>query len=158
MSFLHAKPLGWASFGARILRGEEELTQLKITAFRSKGSFQLDGEEFTIEPKGFFLSSAVLKKGSSVIARVEKESAFKRRFEISSAGHRFVLASKRWTGRDYLLLLGKQEVGRVRREGFAGRKLKLEFPDDVPLFIQVLMAYVVLAQAKREASAAASSG
>jgi len=156
--FLHAEPLSWVSSGVRIFRGEDELTQLKITAIKSKGSFQLDGEEFTIEPKGFFQSEAVLKKGSSVIAKVKKNSVFRRRFEVSSAGHRLVLESKKWTGRDYVLLLGNQEVGWVRREGLTGKKIELEFPDEVPVVIQILLTYVVLSQARREAAAGAASG
>jgi hypothetical protein len=158
VAILHAEPLGWASFGVRILSGDEELTQLMISTFKGKGSFDLDGEAFTVEPEGFFRSNAVLKKGSSTIAKVRKPSILRRRFEISSAGHRLVLESRGWAGREYVLLLGSQEVGRVKREGFVGRKILLEFPDDVPLFLQVLLAYVVVSQAKREAAAAASGG
>ncbi|MFH1764935.1 MAG: hypothetical protein ABIF09_12170 [Gemmatimonadota bacterium] len=158
MAVLHAEPLGWASFGVRIFSGNEELTQLTISAFKGKGIFDLGGDTFTVEPEGFFRSNAVLKKGGSTIARVRKPSLLRRRFEISSAGHRLVLESRGWRGREYVLLLGSREVGRVKREGFSGRKLVLDFPDDVPDFLQVLLAYVVVSQAKREAAAAASGG
>jgi hypothetical protein len=156
VAVLHAEPLGWHSSGVRILSGSEELTRLAISAFRRKGSFDLDGETFAIEPEGFFRSNAVLKKGSSVIARVQKPSLLRRRFEISSAGHRLVLESRGWTGREYGLLLGSSEVGLIKREGFGGKKLTLEFPDDVPMFLQVFLAYVVVSQAKRERAAAAA--
>jgi hypothetical protein len=158
VAVLHAEPLGWASFGVRILCGDEELTQLTISAFKSKGSFDLGGETFTVEPEGFFRSHAILKKGGSTLARVRKPSLLRRRFEISSAGHRLILENRGWRGREYVLLLGTQEVGSVKREGFSGRKLLLEFPDDVPDFLQVLLAYVVVSQAKREAAAAAAGG
>ena len=157
MAVLFAEPLSWASFGARILDGETELTELRITAFRGKGSFELEGEEFVIQPEGFFQSRAILKKGNSVIARVEKPSILRRRFEISSAGHHLRLESKGFMGREYTLFLGSQEVGTVKREGFVGKKLRLDFPDEVPLVVQVLIAYVVLTQARREAAAAAGS-
>lgn len=157
MAVLHAEPMGWFSSSARLLAGDEELTELGITAFKSRGRFILDGEEFAIEPKGFFQTTALLKKGTAILARAEKPSAFRRRFEISSAGHRLVLESRSWTGRDYVLLLGNQEVGWVKREGMTGKKLRLEFPDEVPVFLQVLLAYLVLVQAKREAAAAAGS-
>lgn len=161
MTVLRAEPLGWASFGVRnlsILSGDEELTQLKISPFKGKGSFDLNGEAFTIEPEGFFRSNAVMKKGNSVIARARKSSILRRRFEISSAGHQLVLESRSWTGREYVLLLGSQEVGRIQREGFSGRKLLLEFPDDMPLFLQLFLVYVVASQARRERAAAASGG
>lgn len=125
---------------------------------RVRGGFDLGGETFTVEPEGFFRSHAILKKGGSTLARVRKPSLLRRRFEISSAGHRLVLENRGWRGREYVLLLGTQEVGRVKREGFSGRKLLLEFPDDVPDFLQVLLAYVVVSQAKREAAAAAAGG
>ena len=157
MAVLQAEPTSWASFGARILDGERQLTELRITAFKGRGSFELDGDLFEIQPHGFIGSNATLKKGGSVIARVTKPSFLKRRFEISSAGHHLRLESTGWLGKDYLLYLGSQEVGRIRREGFTGRKLRLEFPDEVPVFVQVLLAYVVLSQAKREAAAAAGS-
>ena len=158
MAVLHAEPLGWASSGVRILSGGQELTQLTISAFKGKGSFDLNGEAFAIQPEGFFRSNAVLKKGGSTLARVRKPSILRRRFEISSAGHRLVLESRGWRGREYVLLLGSQEVGSVKREGLTGRKLLLEFPDDVPHFLQVLVAYVVVSQAKREAAAATAGG
>lgn len=155
MGVLHAEPLGWLSSGVRILSGGEELTSLSISAFRGKGSFDLEGETFAIEPEGFFRSEAVLKKGSSVLARAQKPSVLRRRFEISSAGHRLVLESQGWTGREYALLLGSSEVGAIARKGFGGRKLTLEFPDEVPMFLQVFLAYVVVSQANRERAAAA---
>jgi len=154
---LHAEPLGWATHGVRILSGGEEITQLKISAFKGKGSFFLEGEDFFIEPKGFFQSDAVLKKGTAIIAKVKKPS-LRRRFEISSAGHRLVLESQSWRGREYRLLLGTQEVGSVKREGFSGKRVLLEFPDDVPVFLQSLLIYIVASQAKREAAAAAAGG
>jgi hypothetical protein len=158
VAVLRAEPLGWASSGVRILSEGEELTRLMISTFKKKGSFDLEGEAFTVEPEGFFQSHAVLKKGSSIIARVRKPSFFRRRFEISSAGHRLVLESQGWTGRKYGLRLGTQAVGEVEREGFAGKKLLLDFPNEVPLFLQVLVAYVVVCQVRRERAAAAAGG
>jgi hypothetical protein len=153
VAILQTEPLGLFSFGARIRAGDREVARLGISFFRSRGSFTLDGEAFLIEPMGFFGSGVILKKGSSVIARVTKPSFFRRRFEVNSAGHRFVLESRSRTGREYVLLLGAQEVGRIERGGFMGKRLKLDFPDEVPLVLQVLLAFVVLAQAKRERAA-----
>jgi hypothetical protein len=131
------------------------LTQLKITAFKSRGTFTLEGDDFTIEPKGFFQSSAVLKKGTTIVAKAEKPSFLKRRFEITSAGHRLVLESQGWMGKHYNLLLGARKVGAIQRLGFAGRRYELDFPEDVPLVLQVFLTYLVAAQAKRENAAAA---
>jgi hypothetical protein len=153
VAVLHAEPLGLFSFGTRIRAGDQEVAQLKISFFRSSASFTLEGEVFDIEPMGFFGSNVVLKKGSSAIARVTKPNFLRRRFEVASAGHRFVLESLSWTGREYRLLLGTQPIGKIKREGFAGRRMALDFPEEVPLFLQVLLAYVVLAQAKRERAA-----
>jgi hypothetical protein len=154
---LRSEPLGWAGSGARIFSGETEITQLKITAFKSRGSFVLDGKEYEVVPKGFFQTSAELKQGSRVMARVRKPSFFKRRFEITSAGHRIDLESRGWRARKYVLLLGNQEVGSIEQDGFSSRRLRFQFPDEVPVVIQVLLAYLVIAQAKREAAAAAGA-
>lgn len=156
MAILRTEPLGWLSSGVRILADGQELSLLNISLVRSRGRFILDDEEFTVEPKGFFWSGAELRRGSTVIARAEKSSPFRRRFEITSAAHRMVLESRSWTGREYRLLLGQQEVGRIRREGWTGRKMELDFPEDVPRFLQLFLAYLALAQAKREAAAASS--
>ena len=114
----------------------------------------MEGEEFTIEPQGFFGSGALLNKGSTVIARAHKASLFRRRFHITSAGHGLDLVSTSFWGREYVLLLGGQAVGSVSRSGFGGRRMTLEFPDEVPRFLQVFLAYLILCQAKREAAAA----
>ena len=158
MAILRAEPLSWISLGVRILSDDGEITQLSMSAFRNKGRFQLEGDDFTIEPEGFFGTDATLKKGASIIAKAKKAGAFKRTWEISSAGHRLNLESRSWTGREYALLLGNHEVGRVKREGLAGRRTRMEFPDDVPGFLQVFLAYIVISQARREAAAAAGGG
>jgi len=156
VAVLHAEPLGAISSGYRIVSAGEEITQLQISLFKGKGSFALREGEFNVGPMGFFRSDAVLKKGSSVIAKSKKSGALRRRFEISSAGHRLTLESQKWTGKEYKLLLGNQSVGTVKREGFAGRRVIMEFPDDVPVFLQVFLAFIVISQARREAAAAAS--
>ena len=129
-----------------------------VVVFAKYGGVEikLDGDEFTIEPMGFFRNGAELRKGGSVIGRAEKPSFFRRKFQVSSAGHRLVLESRGWRGRKYVLLLGKQEVGWIEREGLTGKKMELDFPDDMPLFLQVFLAYLVARQAKREAAAAAA--
>ena len=157
MAELRSEPLGWAGSGARIFSGDTELTELRITAFKSRGNFILDGKEYEVIPKGFFQTSAELKMGSTVVARVTKPSVFKRRFEITSAGHRIVLESRGWRARKYVLLLGQKEVGSIEQEGFSSRRLRFQFPDEVPEVIQILLAYLVIAQAKREAAAAAGA-
>jgi hypothetical protein len=158
VSVLRTEPVGWGSWSARILSGNVPLTELRISLFRSKGAFSLNGEEFSIEPEGFFGGAAVLKKGSTVIARSRKASLFRRRSRITAAGHGLDLVSRSWWGRSYGLVLGNQEVGTVERTGFLGRKLTLEFPPEVPLFLQVFTAYLVLCQAKQEAAAASGGG
>lgn len=158
MAILNAEPTGWASWNARITADGQELTLLSLSLLRSRGTFQLDGEEYVIESTGVWRNTALLKKGSRIIARAEKPSFLHRKYEISSAGHHLRLDSRSWSGREYALLLGNQEVGRITRKGFVGRKMELEFPDQVPLVLQVLLVYLVLVQAKREAAAASAGG
>lgn len=158
MAVLFAEPTGWASWNARITTAGVEVTRLSVSLWKSHGAFRLEGEEYVIEPRGFWRTSADLKRGSTVIARVEKPSFMRRRFEITSAGHRLRLESESWRGRDYALMAGGRKVGQVTREGFTGRKIRLEFPDEVPLVLQVLLTYLVLVQVKREMAATSSGG
>ena len=156
MAILEAEPTGWASWNVLIKSDGAPITELKISAWKSRGSFQLDGQDFTIEPIGFWLQNAILQRGGTVIAKAEKPGLMRRRFVITSAGHRMEMESRSWTGREYALLMGHQEVGRITREGMLGRRTSLQFPDEVPEVIQVFLTYIVLCQAKREAAAAAA--
>ena len=158
MAILEAEPKGWASWNARITSDGTDLTELKISTWKSRGSFHLDGQDFAIEPEGFWLHNAVLKQGSTVIARAQRPAVMARRWTITSAGHRMELESRSWTGREYVLVLGKQEVGTVKKEGIMGRRITLDFPDEVPAVLQVFLTYIVLCQAKREAAAGAAAG
>lgn len=157
MAILEAEPRGWGSWDAVITADGRPVTELKISLFRSRGRFRLDGQEFSIEPSGFFLQSASLTRRGGAIAKAEKTSFFRRDFLITSAGHRMELKSRSWTGREYELLMGNQRVGLVTRKGFMGRRMSLDFPDDVPAVLQVFLAYLILSQAKREAASAAGS-
>jgi hypothetical protein len=155
VGILEAEPRGWGSWSTVITTAGQPVTELKISLFRSRGRFQLDGQEFSIEPSGFFHQSASLLRRGGVIAKSEKTSFFRRRFVITSAGHRMELKSFGWWGREYELLMGGQQVGRVTRKGMTGRKMSLDFPDDVPVVLQVFLAYLVLCQVKREAARSA---
>jgi hypothetical protein len=156
VAILVVEPTGWASWNVLIKSGGSPITELKISAWKSRGSFQLDGQDFTIEPTGFWLQNATLQRGGAVVARAEKPSLFRRQFLITSAGYRLEMESRSWTGREYALMVGHQEVGRVSREGMLGRKISLELPVEVPEVIQVFLTYLVLCQAKRETAAAAA--
>ena len=157
MAVFRTESLGWASSGVRVLSGESEITQLKISFLKGNGSFELDGGSFTVDSHGLFRADATLKKGGTVIARVKHKGFPRGRFEISSAGHKLVLKTRGWTGRSYVLQLMGQEVGRITRAGLMGTKITSEFPDEVPVFLQVLMIYIALAHARRQGAAAAAS-
>lgn len=154
MAILKAEPTGWASWNALITSEDGPITELRISAWKGRGSFQLDGQDFTIEPIGFWLHNAVLQRGGTVIARAQKPALMRRFWVISSAGHRLEMESTSWTGREYVLRLADREVGRITREGMTGRKISLDFPNEVPEVIQVFLTYICLSQAKREAAAA----
>ena len=154
MATLEAEPTGWASWSADVMAGSEKVTRLEITLWRTRGRFELEGEPFSVEPSGFFLLNATLQRRETLIARAEKTSFWRRSFLITSAGHRMTLESRSWRGREYALILGGREVGTVTRQGLSGRKVRLDFPDEVPPALQIFLLYLVLAQARREAAAA----
>jgi len=156
MAIVKSEPTGWASWNARITTEDREVAILSISTFKNKGAVQLDGDDYTMEPHGVWGGAGVLRKGASVIAQAKKPSFFRRTFEISSAGHHFRLESRSWTGREYALVVGGQEVGRIHSHGLTGRKVEMEFPDEVPLVLQLFLLYLVLVQHKREAAAASS--
>jgi hypothetical protein len=160
MLVLHAMPthpFPW-SWTFRVLGEAGEIAALQISLFRSRGTFEVEGETFWAEPEGFFARVVTLRKGSTMIARAEMGSLLRRRFLVTSAGHRLSLESRSWLGREYELLMGGGPVGSVRARGFLGRRLTLELPERMPAFLAVFLAYLVLFQGKREASAASSGG
>lgn len=156
MAVLRTESLGWASSGVRVLSGDDEVTQLKVSFLKGNGSFEVDGDTFTIDSHGIMRSDAVMKKGASVIAKVKHKGFPRGRFEISSAGHKLVMKSHGWMGKRYSVGLMDQEVGQVQRAGFLGTKITLDFPDEVPVFLQVLIIYIALAHARRQGAAAAA--
>ncbi len=154
MALLRTEPRRWGSWSAVILSGEEKITELTISLFRSRGSFELAGERYSVDPQGFWGQRSVLRKGATTLARAEKPSFLRRSFSIRSAGYRLKLESRSWSGRNYALVVAGRDVGFIRKAGFGRRRLELEFPDEVPTFLQVYLAYLVLCQAKKEAAAA----
>ena len=156
MPILEVEPTGWASWDALVTADGAPIAELRISAWKSRGRFQLDGEDFTIEPSGFWLQNAVLKRGESVVARAERPALLRRQFSISSGSHRMALESRSWAGREYALQIGTQEAGRITREGFLGRKVTLRMAEDLPEALQIFLAYLVICQTKREAAAAAA--
>ena len=66
MALLEAEPTGWASWNALIKSNGAPVTELSISAWKSRGSFGLDGQGFTIEPRGFWLHNAVMQRGDVI--------------------------------------------------------------------------------------------
>ena len=66
-----------------------------------------------------------------------------------------ILGSHGMQAHRYSEMLGLIERGELRPDRLVGRKLSLEFPDEVPVFLQILIAYVVISQVRREGAAAA---
>ena len=143
MANLEAEPTGWASWNVSITSHGAPITELKISTWKSRGAFELDGQSFTIEPKGFWGHNAELRRQGTVIARAQKPGALARRWTISSAGHRLTLESRSWRGREYALRLGNQEAGHISRKGMTGRRIFLHFPDNVPEVLQIFLTYLV---------------
>jgi hypothetical protein len=150
---LQLVPSHWFSWDFTVRQGSEILANIDVSWWSEKGVLTIQGTRFLVYREGFFSGYFVLESGDTIVARARKPSAFLHSFIVEHAGKQYTLRQHSALGRPFQLLDGDREVGSITQEVFTDRA-SVGMPQDMPLPVQVFIAWLVIILWKRDANAA----
>ena len=151
-------PKRWAlwDFAVEDDRGQE-VGQVRLSAWRERGSVVAGGLEYRISRERAVGTSFVLEGAGSALARAEKTSAFRRAFAIAHRGEEYTLRARSAWRREMVLFDGEVEIGRVAPERAWGRRARADLPEGLPLEVKLFIIWLSLVLWKRQERAAQSA-
>ena len=155
---LTLRPKAWYSWDFRILKEGREIALLDQHWMRERASFTLDGSKYQIRRTSFLRSTFDFTKDGQVIATASKPKRLRRELEVRAGHERWTLRAVSAFRREFELVRGGLRIGGVEPESAFRRAGTADFPDLIPLPLQIFLACLVLLLWKREADAAAASG
>jgi len=155
---LRAVRTGFLSRGYRFLSGDQEVGRLTLGLLGRRGAIEVGDQQFRIRREGvvgdFVLEQADVPHARE-LARASGGRPFSRTFRIRAADRALTLSGGVLGLRTLRLRHGDREVGLARREGWRGRAARFEFPDELPLEIQIFLGALALHRWRRARAAAA---
>ena len=155
MAQIQARPRHLFSWDFDLSLDGEFLAGLDMSWLREGGRFSYDAREYRLAQEGFWSGDFLLATDQEVLARAAK-SAFVRRFVVQTGEREFILEPASLFTRSFRLVENGLIVGYVLPNHRFTRACTLEFPDDLPVPVQVFLFWLVVLLWRRAASAAAA--
>ena len=155
---LKLRPRAFYSWDFDVLSGDRQIAFLDRHWIRERATFSLEGATYAIRRTSVLRSSFVFEKDGRVIAQATKPSRLRREFEIQAGPERWILRAVSMFRREFELVRGGLRIGTMKPDSAFRRAATADFPDLVPLPLQVFVACLVLVLWKRDADRAAASG
>lgn len=143
---LRAVPKAW-SYTFSVKDGTDSVAEVvDVSWWGEKGELKVQGETYSAcyEKPAYILESA-----AGVLARAEHLKWLSRELAIEYAGQRYILRGKA-LHREFLLLEGDTQIGSIAAEGFLTRKVAVELPKELPLFLQVFIIWLAMTVWKQD--------
>lgn len=151
-------PEHWYSWDFRVLEDGREVARLDRAWARERGTFQLGPDTFEIARTSMLRGAFMLKRRTTVLARAEKPSVFRRAFDVRVGATPFRVESVSAFRREFRVLRVGMEIGTIRPVGAFRRTAVVDLPDTVALPVRLFLAFLVLVLWKRQRDMAASGG
>lgn len=149
---IEAVPRAWYSRTIHFLDHGDLVAVLDQPVLRS-GSVHVGDDVYTIRGQGVFRRSYALEGHGRLLAEATT-SLIPPRFEIMAGDRNLTLRATGFTRREFRLLHGDLQVGRMRRRSLFSRAAVVDFPDTLPVPVRVFLAFLVYRFWRRRARAA----
>jgi hypothetical protein len=157
MAQIQARPRGLFSWDFDLSVDGEFLADFDMSWLQEGGHFTHGDKEYRLSREGFWSGDFLLTADQEVLARAAK-SALVRRFVVRTGDREFTLEPASVFTRSFRLFENGLIVGGVLPNHLFTRACTLEFPDDLPVPVQVFLFWLVALMWRRAASDAAAGG
>jgi hypothetical protein len=139
-----------------IRRGDDIVATLVMRLLRERCTIDADGITVEGERAGLLKPVYTLRNGERTVATVRKTSTIRTRYALDLGGAEITIRQRGWTGRQFLVARGDEQIGSVRRRGWWGQHAEINLPPEWPLGLKIFVFWII-ALAWRRQDAAASS-
>ncbi|MBM4027524.1 MAG: hypothetical protein FJ280_19275 [Planctomycetes bacterium] len=153
---IQARPRHMFSWDFDLYLEGELLAGFDMAWLREGGTFTYGGREYHLTREGLWSGEFLLMSQQQVLARATKESAFVRRFLVRSGDRALALEPASPFTRRFQLLENGAVIGSIVPEHWFTRACTLQFPDDLPVPLQVFLFWLVVLMWRRDANTGAA--
>jgi hypothetical protein len=158
MNALTLEPRRWYSWDFTIHEGGRQVADLDLSAWREKATLTIDGVEYRVYRERLMSGDFVLERGSTILARATKPSAFWNTFIVHYQGREHTLRKASVWRRTFLLEDHGREIGRIVPHSMWRRDGTATLPADWPLPVRTFVIWLAIILWKRDADSAAAAG
>ncbi|MBN1362486.1 MAG: hypothetical protein JW993_17955 [Sedimentisphaerales bacterium] len=156
MAVFEARPKSLFSWGYELRRGTLVVARMDMTWLSEGGSFTWEGIGYRLSRQGFWSGDFLLEGAGQIPARATKPSPFRRHFEVHVGPRVLALEAVSPLTRAFRLLENGSLVGAVTPRSFFSRCCTVDFPDDLPVPVQVFLFWLVVLMWRRAANSSAA--
>jgi hypothetical protein len=153
---LTAVPISWYSWNFRVVDNGSEIAEVRRQGLGGRWRFRLDGGSFEIARRGLLGAYELHAGDGRTLARSERTGVLGRAFQVTALDRVLTLRPDGVIGRNFSLLHGDLNVGRLRRPSLWKRTMEIGFPPDLPLELRIFLVFLVFTVWRRRQRAAAS--
>jgi hypothetical protein len=157
MARILARPRHVFSWDFDLFLDREFLAGFDMSWLREGGHFTYGDKEYHLSREGLWSGDFLLISDQEALVRAAK-SAFVRRFIVQTGDREFLLEPASVFTWSFRLVENGVVVGYVLPNHLFTRACTLEFPDDLPVPVQVFLFWLVVLMWRRAADAAAAGG
>ena len=149
-------PKKWYSWDFSLVSGDRTLATLDLSAWREKADILVEGVTHRVFREGVMTGDFVLERGSQVLARATKPSAFRNAFIVTYNGKSYMQRKPSAWRRAFVLLDEERHIGSVSPLSAWTRQATADLPRDWPMPIKAFIIWLVIILWKRDAESAAA--
>jgi len=130
------------SYTFSVTDGTDSVAQaVDVSWWGDKGELRIQDDTYTARRDK---SSYLLESATGVLARAEQPRKWLGELVIEHSDRRYTLRAKSALRRQFLLLEGSRQIGSISPEGMFTRKVAVELPKAIPLFLQVFIIWLAM--------------
>jgi len=149
-------PKKWYSWDFSLVSGDRTLATLDLSAWREKADILVEDVTHRVFREGVMTGDFVLERGSQVLARATKPSAFRDTIIVHYGRRDFTLRKPSVWRRAFALMDGEREIGAISPESTWTRRATADLSPDLPVPIQAFVIWLVILLWKRDAQSSAA--
>ena len=137
-------PQSLCSWNFRVLDSVAKIGTITTRFLTEEGSIQLHNQEWTIRKPNFLTGQWNLEREGAIIGRAQKQTVFRRTFEIEYENTLWLLKAKSAFGRGFEVLRHDKVIGRIEPVHAFTRRSKIDCAEALPLPAQLFCFWLAM--------------
>jgi hypothetical protein len=138
------------SWDFKVMQGPHVIAEIDNGWWRERADIAIGSDPYTVRRESVLRGEFVLEHGGTALARARKPSAFRRLFVVDAGTTHLVLRARSIFRRAFVLMEGDTQVGWISPDRFYSRRATANFPEGLPLPVNVFIAWLTVLLWRRQ--------